>query len=349
MKNTIVAALVLSSLSSINFAFADAANFECINPDYLSEYIHNTNAPNCKYINIYSTISIDPSILENYFIGVHDHVCFSWEYKSCNEFSKYSEKITIAAATTTISTKESSSLEKIPTQFAFFDKKFFLPIIKDAYEEADLTFSQNNFDANILLLSEDEVNAQKIDEYSISDYFEKVKNLKKVDPIIEKKDGGIFISTLDYKNYGKYILAPKGNLIESQYLDVKLAKKMPKDEDFGIRSDGSETIISPLTSPIVSIVNYWKYVLIDNKITLVYDKTVATLDTGKTKVLAQNDELNEDTVKTNSQNISSTSPEITTNIVDKSKSDKATSIPPENKTVTLFSKFITLITSWFKF
>jgi hypothetical protein len=292
--------------------------------------------------------------LDNYFYGSHDSLCFQGE-RGCDISSKYSEKIYINGTKKQVFTVNTGTLDSVPLEIAFFDKKFFLPIIKSAYEESDLQFSQNNFNATITILNEKEIKDANMDylygtEFGLKFYTNEVANLKKADPIIKKETEGISISTLDSANYGKHIFAPKDELIESQYLDVKLAKKMPKDKDFGIeyRRRENSTVISPLTSPIDSIVTYWKYVLIDNKITLVYDKTVATLDTGKTKILAQNDELVESTPTlpaTSTSAISST----TSTVTDTQQTIENPPLPPENRTEGFFSKFIKIIASWFKF
>lgn len=374
MKYFIILSLLFSSFSSINSAFADGNgfDFDCITP----------NGPGCKNITISTTVSVDQSILDNYFFGDHKGLCLlDSEWGGGCDLSKYSEIIYVNGVTRAITYQDIGTLNEFPLENVFIDKKFFLPIIESAYKESELQFSQDDFYAEITIFNEKEIRDAKMDFFNqvkmysqegitdtrMTDLFnssylkfhtDEITKLKKVDPITKKTNdcsscvSSVSISTLDYNAYGKHIFAPKENLVESHYVDVKLAKKMPKDEDFGIQFKdnkyGSNETVVPLTSPINSIVNYWKYVLIDNKITLVYDKTIATLDTGKTKILAQNDEIIESasTVATSS---SVTSASTTVTITDIQKAAESTVTSKEIKTESIFSKFINLIASWFTF
>ena len=349
MKHFIVASLLLSSLISVNHTFADAASFDCVTPENINETRFEGWKPSCKYITITNIVSVDKELLNEYLFGTHEAICLKAE-RGCDLSTKYSEDITIVATSSTVFKSDALSIENLPVEFAFFDKKFFLPVIKNAYNDLNMPFSENTFRAYISLYNKKEVDTAYKDasEEVYFTRFNSIKELNKNDPRIIKTDEGISIDTFNYLDYAKYIHGPKAELVESQYLNINQGTNILKDKDLGIRSTYRGEVNVPLTSPINSIVSYWKYTKVNNKITLVYDKTVATLDTGKTKILAQNDELIESTPTvpaTSTSVISSTTSTVTdTQIVIENTSELK-----ENKTEGFFSKFIAMLASWFKF
>ena len=103
--------------------------------------------------------------------------------------------------------------------------------------------------------------------------------------------------TTDVKSFDKMIYALNTtDYIGTEYINE--SKYIPVIDDNSPRLDELSITLQPgkhgdfytipVTSPIKSIDNYWKYIMVDDKVSIVWEKAIYTLDDGTTKVSTNN-------------------------------------------------------------
>lgn len=251
-----------------------------------SEYDANNKVRGtCKYVERKTTITLDDDLKGNFFLGSHGPVGFGCYKGSCEKYSKYSEIVALTSSST-LSSSHSSNVNEIPYEYAVFDKKFFMEKLFNANKNTKSNFSLSNFNTININIFQNEDDFKKGDYEAYSDEVDKSPQF---DTLYDHGNYGINprdykIYTYNYREYGKHIYAPKGELLESQYAEVDVPIKLLSNEDLGITNG----VIS-LTNPLVSINNYWLYTKKNGKITLSWQKTEYTLDDNTVKTITKDD------------------------------------------------------------
>lgn len=293
----------------------------------------------CKEIEIFTVVSLDPALKKDYLLGEHSPVCL-YPDRYCADWSKYSEEVSFSG--TNEIKQQSSGIEDNSFNIAIFDKQFFLSKLASMFKKENIPFNENNIpNISISILKKDEI-AQN--EHAISLLETKMDSPKKGKIYGEDDDKEAYIiSTIDYLEYGKHIYAPKGELVELQYADIKKGKNMLNNKDLGITSEsygkGGRTAIVALTSPLKSATNYWMYTKINGKITLAWQKSEYALDSGKVKTITENDKnVSAALLFSNSSNEEKPSASNNSPVVEQ----------PVVQKKGFFSRILDTILSWFK-
>ncbi len=310
MKNTLL--VLLSLLIIVPFhVFSDGVGGPyCDEPKDWNGYGSDPNGirGTCKDVEIKNVLSLDRDIQHDYLLGAHAAIGYNCDGKiGCESGTTYSEYFTMTSS----STLEFLSLEadSAPLQIAVFDKSFFLSLLTNQFAQNHLSFSEKNF--SDILFNVYEPNEfskiQKEDPYTVppdiqldsllvnknylSDISDSLKTslhtLEEFDRWHKQLYPYVF-NTLSYKEYGKHVYAPKGDLIESQYADLYKNDNAITNQDLGISSAGEgsglHTVVA-ITSPLESITHYWIYSKHAGKLTLTWQKTEYLLDDGSIKTI----------------------------------------------------------------
>jgi hypothetical protein len=313
-------------------------SFSYLDPD-------NKKRATCKKIEINNVVSLDPVLQSEYLLGSHQPLSNTIDDDYYSP-TKYSESLSLTSSTSRI---WPGGLYGTPTDFAIFDKSYFIPLLSRMFKKENLSFLENNFqNVDIFLFNKSEMTNETIQSH--------LRENKKIDSVnvdtyntYDKQQVTRYrINTYNYQEYGKYIHAPKGELIESQYVDIEGWKNPLTENDLQITYEAaghwgqsSEPVV-PITSPLKSITNFWVYTKKDNKLVLRFNKIEFSLDNGKVKTITKDDKnvsasmLFSDS-STSTSEVVSTSSIIVTPAVEETQNNEG-----------FISKIISIIMSWFK-
>lgn len=304
----------------------------------------------CKEVEIKTAVSLDPILQKDYFLGTHAPIFYGCE-RGCEFQTKYSEQLLLTSSSTLMGSVGGVVDEK-PLQYALFGKAYFVPLLSKMFKEQGVVFSESNMpEVDISLFNKSEVDQSK--KISPWDPLVVPENAKIDSLNIDKASfpHRYNIHTFNFVEYGKYIYAPKGELAESQYVEI-VNGKILSDNDLQIKGvsigRGGNMLVVPITSPLKSITNYWLYSKKNGKIVLSWQKSEYALDNGQVKVVTATD-----------RNISVAllfsnafpAPATTPHFIESTSSATSTSgvlpIATEQK-VGFIARFFNLILSWFK-
>lgn len=265
--------------------------------------INNKVRGTCKKMEVSTIVTLDPSLQKEYILGEHSPVDI--EYSDDPLQSKYSEQLFLTSSSSlkTIS----SSISENPTLYALFDKAYFLPLLSKMFNDKGISFSGTGFpDVTIYVLKKDEISSADLP------YVLPIVSNVAPDSLYVQTAGGALaanisqsqgsqkVDTYDaysfkYQEYGKHIYAPKGDLVESQYVDVISGGNILTNKQLQISQESyghwgrlSQSVV-PITSPLVSVTNYWTFTKRDGKLVLVWQKSEYVLDDGSMKVITNAD------------------------------------------------------------
>jgi hypothetical protein len=325
------------------------------------EYVgSSTIRGTCKQITITNTVLLDQSLSNDYYLGRHEAVGFDCFRGSCSSYSKYSEILTITNSTSLSS--DYPKIRQLPKEYALFDRNFFNSKLSNISKEYKSTFSLASFETINVNLFQNESDFKNAEN---TGYWSEEKGQRKTDTLYNNGNYGdstkeFKVFTFAYKEYGKHIFAPKGELTESQYTDFKVPNNLPQEKDLGISAvmvRGLVPIVK-VTNPLISINNYWLYTKQDGKLTLSWQKTEYTLDDGSVKTITKDDKnvnvamLFNKKAKEETVASSSTTTSTTTDPAQKSEKNQKHIKPvpsplPVLEEISLFQKFINFLASLF--
>ena len=272
----------------------------------------------CKYIGIKDIISIDKSISDKYYLGTHTAIHISKTAYTDNAKS-YSEYINLnlnqlSNATNTV--KNESVVEyaldalKPPVNSILVDKKLLNDYMNTVANNSKLPNGLKSWTDDQTLntgigilnktefknlgvdvekyLADNKLITNKITLFNADHTTDFGYNIpeslyKYITTAVESFDKIIY--GLDTTNY-----TGSNHIYESQYIPV-LNDNSPKLNELSITSQPGkhgDFYAVPVTSPIKSIDNYWKYIMIDGKVAIVWEKAIYKLDDGTTKVSTNN-------------------------------------------------------------
>lgn len=363
----IFSALVAISLFAPMFAMADSGpQFDCLSPKLTSEDVQNMKAdPNrfdvaildienkvrgtCKKVDFIATsVSIDPELQKEYFLGTHQPIDFG---ERSYEPSKYSEKISFSSSSTlafvsSYPPKEDYYRARVAYSYgviesptiALFDRAYFVPLLSGMFKKAGFPFSENSFpDVSIYLYNKNEI--------SVLPPEMRIEN-KDPDTLI-KSNGEYQISTFKYQEYGKHIYASKGELVESQYTDIEKGTNFLSNKDLLITAifptHGNPISVVPITSPLKWATNYWIYTKKNGKLTLEWQKSEYGLDNGTVKTITNADKNVSASLLFNNAQVSTTpTSSVSTSTV------IVPEVPEAEQKVGFIARFFNFILSWFR-
>lgn len=332
------------------YCFEDPKMNTKVEGSYGSSTIRGT----CKEIQIYTSVSIDPALKKDYLLGSHIPIGYDCYRASCGTYTKYSETVMFTSTSTLLGSTVQAGSE--PSSVALFDRSFFIPSLTKLFKNEGLSFSPDSFpNVSIHILKKDEIDTiEKQMGYSL---FEKYKKdaLIQIDNYDLRSSTENDVITFLYQEYGKYIHAPKGNVYESNYVDVEKNKNLLNNNDLGITITQARSYLPTVSpaSPLASVTNYWLYTKKNNKLVLSWQKTEYALDDGSIKTVTKDDNNVNASLLFKSASPSSAS------TVNSSASTSENNVVQNNETVnnsgstvtqnvSLFQRFINFIASWFK-
>ncbi|MBU6388371.1 hypothetical protein KGQ72_00610 [Patescibacteria group bacterium] len=246
----------------------------------------------CKAIEKDLIVSLDSGLMPDYFLGTHQTVGAGCDFTGCAYGATYSEDdfLTSSSSLTNVHGAVDfwdSGDSDIPS-YTLFEKSFFIPILAKAFKSAGLSFSPDSMPMiNIRVFKPSELpEVQKYNGDDSSNYALNVllpRDNNRLSPTY---------NTTDYQTYGKHIFAPKGTVVESQYIDMKGSPAL-SDTDLQISSvpvyKGSYAFVVPVTSPLASVKDYWVFIKENGKLVLKWDKSEYGLDNGKVRTITSAD------------------------------------------------------------
>jgi hypothetical protein len=285
----------------------------------------------CKVVQMKDVVNLDSAMQKDYFLGTHGAIFCG--RGGCGDTMMYSESLTVNdSSTTEVSISENDYYGSGPTEFAVFDKSFFLPLLLNQFKQNNLNYSENDFPPIVINIYEPE-------EFNELQYGNTVQE-DKMDTLQKDVQGEYSIDTFSYQEYGKYIWGPKADIVESQYADLNKNGEESADltdKDLGISYEdaghGGPIPTVSIISPLDSVTNYWIYSQINGKPTLSWQKTEYGMDDG--------------TIKTILPTISNT----TTTTVNKTASTTSSTSTAQNPVPAgknIFQRIWDFVLSWFK-
>lgn len=361
MKKTFLMILLVLPATSLLVLADDGPQFKCFSPKLTSEEsqkykkdgwedsTYDTNNKirgTCKKIELKTVVSVDESLQKDYLLGTHspfEYGCEDGEVGgtyACKN-TKYSEELFVTGSTTLIY-KNNSLDDKSITNYALFDKSYFIPLLSKMAKKSGLYFSETNIPSVIFEI-------YKKGEFNHPNN-PMLDTLSGEEELIPRSN--YLVYSFMYQEYGKYVHAPKKLLEESQYAEFEQNANMLNDNDLQIRSefggwhDREGTTVTSVTSPLKSVTNYWMYTKKDGKLLLQWQKSEYLLDNGKVKTVTKDDKNVNVSIllsdSADSSTISSSSSETV------STSKILGNLASRQKGESFVSKFITMILSWFK-
>ena len=276
----------------------------------------------CKYIRIVDTISLDKSVSDKYYLGTHIAI-YIHKTTYTDSAKSYSEYISLnlnqlSNATNTVK-NESISDEgvgalKPPVNSILVDKKLLNDYMNTVANNSKLPGSLKSWTDDQTLntgigilnkaefknlgvdlekyladnkLITDKITLFKVDHtadfgYNIPESLYKyvTTNVKIFDKMIYGLDLSKYTDPEVYMSM----------IYESQYSPI-FDSGSPQLGELGITlqpGKHGDFYAVPVTSPIKSIDNYWKYIMVDDKVVIVWEKAIYKLDDGTTKVSTNN-------------------------------------------------------------
>lgn len=300
MKNTFLTLVVVALFAPLfvsadsydgPYCFEDASLTDKTSDDYATRDNNNIRGT-CKEVGIKTVVSLDPILQKDYFLGTHAPIEYNCDRGGCEGKTTYSEHLFLTSSSTLEA--QTMGVEESPLQYALFGKAYFVPLLSNMFKESNLPFSENtvpNLGIYVFKKSElDEI--QKVDpRVYLGDYSE---DSFKMDSLKAQKDYSperYAVYSFNYQEYGKYIYAPKGTLVESQYAGFEKAGNILSDKDLQIMTEGyrGSVLVVPVTSPLKSVANYWIYTKKDGKLVLSWQKSEYVLDNGQVKIVTSSD------------------------------------------------------------
>lgn len=249
----------------------------------------------CKEVETKTVISLDPALQKDYFLGTHEPITYGCEI-GCMFETIYSEYLSLNSSLTL--EDQTEGVEESPLQYALFEKVYFVPLLSKMFKESSISFSESTLpNLGIYIFNESELGEIQKVKGVIGGLREFIHGDAKTDflntyaYLLE----AYTIYSLNYKEYGKGIYAPKGPLVEYQYADLEKSENILSNKDLQIKQSGSRRgtkgIVSvvPVTSPLKSVTNYWIYTKKDGNLVLTWQKSEYILDGGQVKFITNAD------------------------------------------------------------
>lgn len=356
MKKTFLMLSLLFSVTPFFVSADDGPAFNCFDPKLTEAEIKaregndnpyfaydNKIMGTCKKVNVSHVISIDPALQDEYLLGEHYPLNTIYDDPSYSP-TKYSESLLLTSSTTL--QQEIFGKIEAPSSYALFDKAYFIPLLSTLFKKEGITFSEKNFPAvPINVYNKDELATD------VLNYF--FPESTKSDFLYTKKNGEPkIVHTFKYQEYGKYIHAPKGQLVESQYVEVEQGASFLKDEDLQIRGEATghwgmvQQPVVPITNPLKAVTNYWMYTKLNGKLVLQWQKSEYLLDDGKVKTITKDNKNVTAAMLFSNSDYSDGS--TASKIASTSSTTAIIPVTEETEKPGFISKIITMILSWFE-
>ncbi len=277
---------------------------------------------------IYNTISIDPALQDSYWLATHfgigvtvqsatKDVCAQYTCTGIESsgaigppvvYTKHSEYITNISTSTTVTVADSPDDVSAPlTRYVVLDKAHFLPLLQSAFQKAGVVFSTTQIPSLTLHIYDKNEIADIIHNIATKNWYvdvggdgpgrqfstSTVMDTLYVSP--SRGDPSFYDVYTENLTYGNYIYGPKGDIVETQYAPVDYGNDAiltSKDLQISWAPWGHwylDTIpVVPITSPLVSVHNYWMFTKVHGQIVLAWEKSVYGLDDGTTRTVTRN-------------------------------------------------------------